>query len=686
MKNKWFWGLTAAATVGAGTLILRRTQKHSANSITKKLATLEAQAYDGSDLGLHYTPEQSKFKLWAPDAQAVRVRLYQTGDAHDDSLIETYAMTKHKNVWQVDIPNDLEGLFYTYEIVRGNQTVETVDLYAKAVGIDGNRAAIIDMDKTNPEGWQTTQPIRKSMTDAYIWEVHVADFSASPTSGVTAENRGKYLAFTEKETTLNGEGKIATGVAYLKELGVTHVHLLPAFDSDNHELATDYNWGYDPKNYNVPEGRYASDATNPYVRIKEFKQMVQSLHEENIGVILDVVYNHTSLTEHSWFNLTVPDYYYRQDKKGQFADGSACGNEVASERAMVRKYMIDSIIYWAEEYQLDGFRFDLMGLHDVETMNQIRQALDNRGLSYVLMYGEPWDAGSNQIKAPNLPANKKNVSQLSERIAVFNDDLRDSLKGYVFEESDGAFVQGQNGKRQSVRTFFDSELEAGIKGMPLSTDIATTGWSKASSQVIAYISAHDNLSLWDKLVATTGATSYERNEELVMMNKLAAVVLFTSQGGIFTQAGEEFARTKFGDENSYVSALEINQLNWQQVADFNDLIEFYKGMWQIRQHYAPLRDGTDETAQTMIFLDKTENLLAYVIPNTHPDEKWRQLLVIVNSSYEEQEIELPTEENITMNWQIVADNDSAGIEPKGRVDGSTIAISAQSVCILVDSE
>ena len=666
--------------------------------------------YSQNDLGLQYHPQLSQFKLWAPDAEAVQVNIYHSGIKNADDLLASYEMLPTENIWLAEVTEDLNGKFYTYEIQRANERVEVPDLYSKAVGLNGDRTAIIDLRATDPDNWQKDQRApQESITDAFIWEVHVEDFSSDPRGGFQEAHRGKYLAFTEKNTTLDNAGHVPTGVNYLKKLGVNYVHLLPAFDSDNDELAQQYNWGYDPKNYNVPEGKYASDPLDPHARIREFKQMVQALHEEKIGVILDVVYNHTSLTEDSWFNLTVPDYYYRQDAVGNFADGSACGNEVASDRPMVRKYIVDSVVYWAEEYHLDGFRVDLMGLHDVETMNQIRTALNERGLEKVLMYGEPWDAGSNAIAFPELPANKQQLASLLPGIAVFNDDLRDAVKGYVFEEKEGGFVQGMNGRvfqhpeiqekiSDPLQTtiyqehpFYDIDLAAAITANTRA-DLAAQGtwvntnWAAKASQVIAYISAHDNLTLWDKLVGSTiqqpQLHDYQRHDRLLQMNKLAAAILFTSQGGIFMQAGEEMARTKYGDENSYRSPLAVNQINWENTVVFQELVAFYRGLWAIRQAYPPLRDTSAETAAAITFSkDHVENLIAYTIPNFNGGT-WQQLAVILNSSDQEQQITLESCAPLPESWQILATNSQAGVHAQGTLHGNTQTIAPQSLFIL----
>lgn len=656
---------------------------------------LESQLYLGKDLGLTYHPSESKFKVWSPQAKSVRVKLYDSGNAEENNLRFTMSMEKSQGVWSTTIRGDLAGLFYTYEICHGDQLiVETNDIYAKAVGLNGERAAIIDMSSTNPVDWDKDHPVaQKSITDAYIWEVHVADFSSDPASGISEAHRGKYLAFTESNTTLNGDGIHPTGVHYLKELGVNYVHLLPAYDTDNDELGTDYNWGYNPKNYNVPEGRYATNPHDPKSRIKEFKQMVQHVHQAGMGVVLDVVYNHTSVTEHSWFNLTVPNYYYRQRAEGGFADGSACGNEVASDRFMVREYIVESVLHWAKEYHLDGFRFDLMGLHDVVTMNAIRHRLNEEGYHHVILYGEPWDAGTNEIKLPHLAANKKNTDQFDDGIAIFNDDLRDAVKGYVFEETEGAFVQGKIGEtkgKHPYQTTFD--LQAGLtantrRDLAKNTQYAPKDWARSPKQVISYVSAHDNLTLWDKLVLSTknvqGKEDYKKDDRVLRMNQLAATLLFMSQGGIFTQAGEEFARTKFGDENSYVSPIGINQLNWSQTQEFKGLVSYYRGLWEIRQAYAPLRDSTCLTSAHICF-SKTENpnVLAYTIPNLVNHQGWTQLAVIVNSSETSEEVQLESTLDLPDTWYCLADNQGASATPRYQVDTKGLIVPAQSSFIL----
>ena len=657
-------------------------------TLEEKLAYLESKPYSGNDLGATYTKNKTTFNVWSPLAEKVAVNLYQTGDSNENSLIQSYPLTLENNVWTTSLDGDFENQFYTYTITIDGQSNETMDVHAKAAGVNGNRAAIIDFDKTNPENWaEDNHVMQQNITDAFIWEVHVADFSADKQSGISPENKGKYLAFTELGTTYNNENEFPTGIDYLKQLGINYVHLLPVYDFENEEEGTDYNWGYDPKNYNVPEGRYSSNPTDPASRIREFKQMVQSLHQQNIGVVLDVVYNHTFETETSHFNLTVPDYYFRQTADGSFANGSATGNETASDRTMMRKYMVDSILYWATEYHLDGFRFDLMGLHDVETMNAIRTALNEHGLEQVILYGEPWDAGSNEIAAPNIPANKSNVAHFMDGIAIFNDDFRDPVKGSVFNKTDGAFLQGQSGN-----DFHDVDVMAGISANTIGAaaseyELADKTWSRNPTQVVTYNSAHDNLTLYDKLVESTFEKPFfQRNDWVIQINKLAAALLFTSQGALFMQAGEEFGRTKHGDANSYVSSIDVNKLDWSLRKTNRDLVDYYRGLNDIRRTFAPLRDATAQTAKAITFSrDAIENLIAYTIPNSFAEKgDWKWMAVVLNSSGETHEVTLESHTGeLPANWTIVADRDHAGLEALGTVEGSTMTIEPHSALILV---
>lgn len=675
------------------------------------LDELDERAYRGNDLGSVYTPWKTVFKVWAPTAEDVVLKLYDTGEQGKGQLLEQAGMEflEEEGIWTLEKEGDLAGVFYTYGITVNGQHSEVVDLYAKAVGISGNRAMVVNLENTNPKGFEhDCHVMQKKNTDAIIWEVHVKDFSSNPNSGISEKNRGKYLAFTEKNTTLNGEGKIATGVDYLSELGINYVHLLPVSDWENDELKEcrngSFNWGYDPKNYNVPEGVYCSDPKDGECRIREFKQMVMGLHQAGIGVVMDVVYNHTAKAEESWFHLTVPGYYYRHDKEGAFLDGSACGNETASEREMFRKFIVDSILYWATEYHVDGFRFDLMGLHDVDTMNAVRAALNEAGLSDVILYGEPWDAGSNGMSGEVIPANKNYVKNLAEGIAVFNDDFRDSVKGYVFHDGGRGFVQGGNVENPSEigfvsKKYSDEDVIAAIQAnAALETSKNSTWakvpWAKNPSQSVQYISAHDNLTLWDKLALSTIKTPLAEHylngtEEMLQMNKLAAATLLTSQGMVFFQAGEEFARTKMGDENSYISSISINQLEWSNLVKFKELNDYYKGLIKLRKTFTPFRENTNRTNDHMYFLeDDSQNFIAYTIsiPATK-DEKAFMAAVLLNSTSEEKSVTLETiNKAMPEEWAVVVDANKAGIEPLQIIRGAHITVPGRSALVLIDKE
>lgn len=665
---------------------------------------LDTRAYYGNDLGAVYSKEKTVFKVWAPTAELVRLNLYEKGAKGEGEPYSTRIMNNipENGIWEITVPGDLYGVFYTYSITVNGTTKETVDIYSKAVGVNGDRGMVVDLQKTNPENFEEDKYVTvKKITDSIIWEVHVQDFSSAESSGISEANRGKYLAFTEEGTTLDGDGRIPTCMNYLKELGVNYIHLLPSQNSANGDTGTDFNWGYDPKNYNVPEGRYTSNPYDGVTRIREFKQMVQGIHKSGIGVVMDVVYNHTFSTEGTGFEETVPGYYYRMDENGRFLDASACGNETASDRIMFRKFMIDSILYWTEEYHIDGFRFDLMGIHDVETMNAIRKALDDAGHKDVILYGEPWSAGPTGMSGDDLPANKDNVKFLNDRIAVFNDDFRDAVKGYVFYDLSKGFVQGGNtdspeGEDFSFKSYCDADLIAAIQANANEKASADSFWTKKAwannpSQSIAYASAHDNLSLWDKLIKSTVENPDDElytkgTEDIIAMNKLAAATILTSQGLVFFQAGEEFGRTKLGDENSYKSDISINRLDWTRVRTFSGLNEYYKGLIKLRKAFAPFRDNTNTAINNMMFSDdKVENLIAYTIQNPDASEnEWKTVAVILNSSSEEQTAKIVVKNGeVPCEWDVVVNKYKAGTDVIDHVSGSEVTVAAHSAMVLV---
>lgn len=656
------------------------------------------ETYDGI-LGAIYTPAKTTFRLWAPTAERIQLKLYTTGSHKEPGAkdLDIVDMIKDINgTWLHECYYDCKNLYYTYLVTINGLTNEVVDIYAKAVGVNGNRGMIIDLPSTNPENWENDKrKICRAQTDAVIWEIHIKDFSWNHNSGISDKNRGKFLAFTEKNSTLNDKGTIKTCINYLKNLGITHVHLLPTFDQGFLDETTNdpesFNWGYDPKNYNVPEGSYSSNPYDGNVRVKEFKQMVQSLHSENIGVIMDVVYNHTADSENSWFNLTVPGYYHRKNEDGTFSNGSGCGNETASERPMCRKYIMDSLIYWATEYHIDGFRFDLMGLHDVETMNLIREALDKHpDGKNILLYGEPWCGGPSALKWPHKSASKDNAKELSPRVACFNDNFRDIIPGRILSDTDkdnAGFIQGAPHMETKVKVGISGHVS--IKHRDFSWD---NRWAVQPSQVVTYISAHDNLTFYDKLVLSQNdGKDYDKyHEKLVAENKLAAAIYLTSQGMIFMQAGEEFARTKFGDHNSYNSKASINAINWENAEIFKDLSEYYKGLLQIRKAFSPFRDSTTNSILNMNFiLDIPKNVVSYTLENTiNPKDEWHTVALLFNSNDTPETITLVPPEGGTLpkEWVLIANKEIAGLKPIRVIKGLNIEVPGKSAMILVDKE
>lgn len=643
-------------------------------------ANLDKSAYSGNDLGASYSKKATTFKVWSPNAASVRVNIFEHGSDNegDAGSIMSRAMSLDKTtgVWSVTINGDLLNKYYTYSVTHGKTTKETADVYAKACGVNGQRSMVVDLSTTNPDGWKNDKHVLvQNQTDASVWEISVADFSSSESSGVSEANRGKYLAFTEEGTTVNGvQGASSTCVDYLKKLGVKYVQIMPFYDfgsvDESKNIMDQYNWGYDPVNYNCPEGSYSTNPKKGEVRIKECKQMIQALHNAGIGVIMDVVYNHT-YTSDSWLQRTVPNYYYRMNNDGTFSNGSGCSNDTASEHLMFRKYMIDSVTYWASEYHIDGFRFDLMGLHDVTTMNSIRTALDNLYAdgsgSQILMYGEAWDMATNCDEGTVL-ASQKNLKQLSDRIGAFDDTIRDAIKGST-GGTDGAFVQ--EGSRRA-------NLKTGIAGQ----SDTTTGWANVPSQCVTYASCHDNLCLYDKLVGSVyGADGKyrKRYEDLVAMNKLSAAIVITSQGIPFSLGGEEFCRSKDGDENSYASSRKENMLDWENVDLYSDVIEYYRGLYKIRDAFAAFSDSTAATANSLTYLsDVPKGVTGYTINNTESG-KWSQMCVIFNGS--------DSAQNVTAkgDWVVLADNKTAGLRNIKNVTNS-VKVEAHSAVIMVDTK
>ena len=639
-------------------------------------AELDKSAYSGNDLGAVYTEKSTTFKVWSPKASAVSVDIYDYGsEAEGGKSIRTTNMTldKKTGVWSATISGDLAGKYYDYAVTHGEETKRTADIYARACGVNGKRSMVVDLRKTDPDNWENDLHVMVDKpTNASVWEISVADFSSSETSGVSKSNRGKFLAFTESGTTVDGiQGGTPTCMDYLKKLGVKYVQIMPMYDfgsvDESKDIMKQFNWGYDPVNYNVPEGSFSTDPYNGAVRIKECKQMIQALHNAGIGVIMDVVYNHTYSTD-SWFQYTVPNYYYRMNEDGTFSNGSGCSNDTASEHLMFRKYMIDSVTYWAKEYHIDGFRFDLMGLHDVTTMNDIRAALD--GLyedgsgKKILMYGEAWNM-STKADEGTVMANQQNLTQMDDRIGAFDDTIRDAIKGST-AGADKGFVQS-GGKR--------SDLKTGFLGQ------SNLGWANVPSQCVTYASCHDNLCLYDKLVDSVyGSSEYrKRHEDLVLMNKLSAAIVMTAQGIPFFLGGEEFCRSKDGDENSYASSREENMLDWKNVESFSDVVEYYRGLLKIRDSFAAFMDCTAMTANHITSVeDLPKGVAGFYIPNTEQG-KWSKVCAVFNGTDEDKNIAVEGE------WIRIADENVAGLNNLGTCSGS-VNVKAHSAAIMVDKQ
>ena len=644
--------------------------------------------YD-NELGAIYSKEKTTFILWAPTAEAVKLALYGTDSRNIDSqAINVIEMTKsEKGTWIIEVEGNQNGQFYNYLVSVNNKENIVVDPYAKAVGVNGNRGMVIDLETTNPSEFKNdTKPEFKDTTDAIIYEMHIRDFSIDANSGIDEENRGKFTGICVGETHIPGK-EISTTLDHIKDLGITHVHLLPAFDYGSvDETKLDipqFNWGYDPKNYNVPEGSYS---TNPYdgaVRIREFKEMVQKMHKEGIRVVMDVVYNHTYNLE-SCLNLAVPGYYYRQDENNNYSDASACGNETASDRSMFRKYMIDSIMYWAKEYHIDGFRFDLMGIHDIETMKQIRIAVNEIDPS-IMIYGEGWMGGPSPLKDEDAALKVNTYKYEDLQIAAFSDDARDCVKGHVFYEDVPGFVNGGNGLEEAIKY----TVVASTKHPQVDVNRAfysRTFWANEPYQTITYSSAHDNYTLWDKLqIMEPEATK----EELERKNKLIAGIMLTSQGISFIHAGEELARTKVDEnnklvENSYCSSDLVNKIDWIRKEEFGNLYEYYKGLIAIRKEFKALRMNSNKDIQNNIkFLEKDinfkdDNVIAYTINNENFEGAVNKITVIINGNDKATKITLPESK-----WNLIGDENTMGLETISTIEGNDLVVAKESIAILV---
>ncbi|EJR98450.1 type I pullulanase [Bacillus cereus] len=613
--------------------------------------------YGGNDLGNTYTPQHTKFRLWAPTASEAKLVTYKNWN--DKIGAEINMQQGEKGTWTAELKGNQKGLFYTYKVKIGDKWTEAVDPYVRAASVNGDKGAVVNLEETNPKKWKANKkPKFKNPEDAIIYELHVRDLSIQPESGI--KQKGKYLGVTEKGT--KGPEGVKTGLNHIKDLGVTHVQFLPIFDyaSVNEETLNEpqYNWGYDPKNFNVPEGSYSTNPYEPTVRITELKQMVQTLHDNNLRVVMDVVYNHMYNAAESNFHKLVPGYYYRYNEDGTFANGTGVGNDTASERKMMRKFMIDSVTYWAKEYNLDGFRFDLMGIHDYETMNEIRKAVNQIDPS-IILHGEGWDL--NTPLAAELKANQKNAEKM-KGIAHFNDNIRDGLKGSVFEEKENGFINGKENMEDRIK-----------KGITAGIDYDTNSSTyQDPEQVLTYVEAHDNHTLWDKLELTNPGDS---DEVRTQMHKLSSSILLTSQGIPFLHAGQEFMRTKYGDHNSYKSPDSINQMDWLRRATFNNEVDYMKGLIELRKKYSAFRMTSAEQIKTHVsFIDAPKNTVAYIIEGN----KHEYFTVAHNANREAVEITLPSKGP----WKVLVDGKQAGSKPLYVVHDNKIKVPALSSIVL----
>ena len=615
----------------------------------------EYPVYNGDDLGMTFSEKATTFKLWSPAAKAVTLSLYNADSESEATATHTMRIDDN-GVWSHTEKGNLRGKYYTYTADFGNgKGMPTADPYSVACGRNGLRSQVIDLSATDPDGWDAHKnPSPAAPTDMVIYELHIRDMSIDPNSGI--DNKGKFLGLTEQNTA-TPQG-VMTGISHLKKMGITHVHILPSFDFFSvDEMKNDtergYNWGYDPHLYNVPEGSYATDAADGATRVREYKQMVKALHDAGIGVILDVVYNHTGRTEESVFNRLVPEYYYRHNEDGSFSDAAGCGNETASERPMVRNFILNSVKYWANEYRLDGFRFDLMGIHDIETMNMVTEELQ-KIRPEIFVYGEGWTAGSSPLP-DSLRALKAHVPQL-DAVAAFSDEIRDGIKGHVFTHDAKAFISGEPNLTESIKFGVvggTQHPQIDYKAVNY-TDFA---WAPQPTQCIVYASCHDNHTIWDRLINSIPDASEEQREN---MQQLALGIVLTAQGVPFLHAGSEFCRTKQGEENSYKSPDSINLMDWNRAAEFSETVDFVKDMIALRKNHSAFRMGTTDAIQkNLVFSDfERDNLVAYQIDGTAVSDSWQKIFVVYNGNPQSETVKLPEGK-----WQLVVKGSE--VEEKG---------------------
>ncbi len=631
-----------------------------------------AYTYEGDDLGATWSAEKTTFRVWAPTATAVSVNLYETGDIANADLIDQHPMTADVNgTWVFELEGDHNGVYYTYQVEVDGETAEACDPYARTTGVNGNRAMIIDLDATDPEGWDSDKDPHydDNITDAIIYELHVRDLSVDESSGIS--HKGKFLGVIETGTT-NPNGQ-STGLDYIKNLGITHIHLLPSYDYatvDESSLEdNEFNWGYDPKNYNVPEGSYSTDPYNGEVRVKEFKTMIKGLHDNGISIIMDVVYNHVYDAKNFCFNQIVPGYFSRITPFGNYSQGSGCGNDTASERAMVKKYIVNSVTYWADEYHIDGFRFDLVGLIDTETMNAVIEEV-HKTHPNVIFYGEGWNMSTDLTK-DGYELTTQGNSELVSGFAFFNDTFRDSLRGPMSKTNEPGYISGAGGYAGDIAKCF----------------MGNVSWCQTPTQSINYASCHDNHSLFDRLIlSTSGATTAER----IKMNNLSAAIVMTSQGVPFFQAGEELFRSKpLGDgtydHNSYKSPDSVNSIKWDALDSklVQSSYAYYQGLIAFRKAHPALRLTTAEEVEASITKLETSNsnLLAFHISGDADQGASKGIVAIFNPGKDAVTVDLPEG-----NWTVYVNGEKAGTNSLGTAHDSVTVDAVSAMVLSIDSD
>ena len=619
--------------------------------------------YTGNDLGVTYTKTSTKLRVWAPTAKAVSVVTYKEPDAPYSSGVLTKMTYDTKGTWVATLKGDQNGTVFNYRVSVNDTLNEAVDPYVRATTVNGTRGVIVNLDATDPKGWSTSKPkFSGKPTDAVIYELHVRDLSMDQSSGIPAAHKAKFLALTDLSTSNSGQ---KTGVSAIKDLGVTHVELLPIFDfaTVNENLPT-FNWGYDPQNYNVPEGSYSSDPKNPTARITELKSAIMGMHKAGLRVNMDVVYNHVSNANTFSQNLIVPGYFFRRDNNGNLTSGSGCGNDVATERPMVRKFIVDSVKYWTTEYNMDGYRFDLMGLMDIETINEITAALKKIDPT-ILVIGEGWNMGT-------LPADKRanqiNISKLNG-VSHFNDQIRDGIKGSVFDAADNGFATGKFTAKMNVM--------AGIVGnTDYSTEIMTKWTTTAPGQSVNYVESHDNMTLVDKI---TASVKDAKPADIAQLSQLAGSIALLSQGMPFIQAGQEFLRSKGGDSNSYKSSDLVNSLKWGTQSANSTTVKYYKGIIALRKAHPAFRMATtDLVKKNLKFFTSPEGTIAYSINGSDVKDSASTIVVVHNANTTAQIITLPK----SGNWSVLVESGRAGTTVLRKLTGGSVTVEARSTLVI----